>query len=286
LEQNGILRSNLEFGPINFCAPGLRDSLLGGFAEMHSPFKQWFGHSLSLVYANIETGPDVLSGLFPRTTLFQKTGACFILCYYSNMIHWRNACVVIVAVLSFTNIALVFPGFWSEPQQRWLDRAQAPFPRLENESGLFTSDDALPSRRVEDFLSLGDLPNESFGACLKIMDDNHWLVEWIAYHWFVLPLRHLVVYVDPQSATTPQPILDRWKKYIDIHVMSKEYWRAKPRRTNPNIPGVQEHRGPHSLFIQDCMQYYRRRNWTWIVITDTDEFIKVCSPGELGCFFS
>jgi hypothetical protein len=41
--------------------------------------------------------------------------------------------------------------------------------------------------------------DKSFSACLLIMDDNHRLSEWIAYHHFALPLRHLVVTVDPRN---------------------------------------------------------------------------------------
>lgn len=38
---------------------------------------------------------------------------------------------------------------------------------------------------------------ESFAACLIVMDDNHRLVEWLAYHYWALPLRRLVIAVDP-----------------------------------------------------------------------------------------
>jgi hypothetical protein len=53
-------------------------------------------------------------------------------------------------------------------------------------------------------------PNESFAACLLIMDDNHFLVEWLAYHYQFMPLRRLIVAVDPKSKTSPADILNRY----------------------------------------------------------------------------
>jgi len=117
--------------------------------------------------------------------------------------------------------------------------------------------------------------SESFGACLKLMDDNHWLVEWLAYHWFALPLRHLVLYIDPNSATDPRPVLERWRGYIDFHVWNYTY---KPVTTKFNTfsrlttKGVKEHLGPQVMFLEDCTKFYKRMNWTsWILMTDTDE---------------
>jgi hypothetical protein len=55
-----------------------------------------------------------------------------------------------------------------------------------------------------------------FGACLLIMDDNHFLIEWLAYHSYVLPLKQLIVAVDPKSKTSPTEILDRYRHFIEI----------------------------------------------------------------------
>jgi hypothetical protein len=50
----------------------------------------------------------------------------------------------------------------------------------------------------------------SFSACILWMDDNYRLDEWLAYHYYVMTLRYVVVNVDPRSRTSPQPIVDRW----------------------------------------------------------------------------
>lgn len=47
-------------------------------------------------------------------------------------------------------------------------------------------------------------------ACLLVNDENPRLPEWIAYHYHILPLRHLIVAVDPGSRVSPSEILGRW----------------------------------------------------------------------------
>jgi hypothetical protein len=66
-----------------------------------------------------------------------------------------------------------------------------------------------------------------FGDCLLIKYDNHYLVEWLAYHYHVLPLRHLIVGVDPSSRTSPTQILDRYRDrgLIKIsEVTDSDFW--------------------------------------------------------------
>jgi hypothetical protein len=58
----------------------------------------------------------------------------------------------------------------------------------------------------------GSTQNSStfMSSCLLWMDDNHYLVEWLAYHYTVLPLRRLIICIDPQSQTSPLSILERY----------------------------------------------------------------------------
>ena len=51
----------------------------------------------------------------------------------------------------------------------------------------------------------------SFAVCTMWMDDNHKLIEWIAYNYYALPLRHLVVLRDHASVQNLTSILGRWK---------------------------------------------------------------------------
>ena len=115
----------------------------------------------------------------------------------------------------------------------------------------------------------------NFSACLLIKDDNHWLVEWIAYHYHVLPLRHLIVLPDPTSRTSPQPILDRWKDRIDIELWNDTViGHVKP--TNGNVlVGI---KWEQVRLYQACLKYYKSRGKTWVLLTDTDEFLDLYIP--------
>jgi hypothetical protein len=57
---------------------------------------------------------------------------------------------------------------------------------------------------------------DDFSACLLVMDDNHYLIEWLAYHYHALNLQNLILVTDPNSQTSPTAILERWKDLMDI----------------------------------------------------------------------
>lgn len=57
---------------------------------------------------------------------------------------------------------------------------------------------------------------EGLAAFLLVTDESLRLDEWIAYHYHVLPLRHLVVAVDPASVTSPAAILSRWNSSSEM----------------------------------------------------------------------
>lgn len=59
--------------------------------------------------------------------------------------------------------------------------------------------------------------DRSVAACLLIKDDNEILGEWIAYHYFALNVRRLIVAIDPNSVTSPIPILKRWTQQQQNH---------------------------------------------------------------------
>jgi hypothetical protein len=75
----------------------------------------------------------------------------------------------------------------------------------------------------------GNKDQNSFAACLLLKDDNHCVVEWIDSHYQVLPLWSLVVAIDPNSVTSPLPILRQWNCPTQFkpsygQIMSFVYW--------------------------------------------------------------
>ncbi len=120
-------------------------------------------------------------------------------------------------------------------------------------------------------------------VCLMIMDDNHFLVEWVAYHYHVWNLRSLVVLNDEKSVNSPREVLDRWKGLIDI-----VYWEDKDfgfvpgeiytlnhgplARTGLKLRVYQERQ---ALFYGKCVRYlYEHAPASdWAMLIDTDEFV-------------
>ena len=69
--------------------------------------------------------------------------------------------------------------------------------------------------------------NTNMLACLLVMDDTIKLTEWIAYHYTVLPLSHLIVTIDPTSVLHKeiQGVLQLWKPHLAyINVWTNDMW--------------------------------------------------------------
>ena len=63
--------------------------------------------------------------------------------------------------------------------------------------------------------------HRGLSACLLVNDENPRLPEWLAYHYHILPLRSLIIAIDPSSRLSPDTILDRWTNAelgLDIQV--------------------------------------------------------------------
>jgi len=122
-----------------------------------------------------------------------------------------------------------------------------------------------------------------FSACLLVMDDNHVLIEWLAYHYHVLPLRHLIVAVDPRSITSPSEVLDRWRQHgmtieewTDKDFMSSKLFSVAQHLAELNQTQVIElHRARQREFYAKCMKRLKSQNRTWTMLTDTDEFLLI-----------
>lgn len=132
-------------------------------------------------------------------------------------------------------------------------------------------------------ISLSDTTTPESAVCLMIMDDNHFLVEWVAYHYHVWNLRSLVVLNDEKSINSPREVLDRWKGLIDV-----VYWEDKDFGFVPGEiytlnheplarPGIKlrVYQERQALFYGQCVRYLYQHAPTsdWAILIDTDEFV-------------
>ena len=121
---------------------------------------------------------------------------------------------------------------------------------------------------------------DTFSACLLVMDDNPRLLEWLAYHYHVLPLRYLVVAVDPRSRTSPTFILNRFRK-MGVYI---EQWTdadfLDPKLASNVIQDDarfqvkrDRHRARQKVFYRSCLIKMQDANRTYVTLHDTDEYL-------------
>jgi hypothetical protein len=126
---------------------------------------------------------------------------------------------------------------------------------------------------------------ETFSGCLQIMDDNSFLVEWLAFHYEFLPLRRLIVAVDPKSKTSPVHILERYRgrglmnisiwydeDYFDLESTIAELKKSPRPKVRRMIP-YYTHRGRQKTFYSACMKQLHSEKASWTALLDTDEFV-------------
>jgi hypothetical protein len=119
---------------------------------------------------------------------------------------------------------------------------------------------------------------DAFSACLMIMDDNAHLIEWLAYHYQALPLRRLIIAVDPRSQTSPTEILNRWDGLMEIAEWSDEDFMP-PALISAHHKSMTEDettklfRQRQEEFYTRCMARLHHEKKTWVALVDTDEYI-------------
>ena len=122
-----------------------------------------------------------------------------------------------------------------------------------------------------------------FAACLLMKDDNMILPEWLAYHYQVLPLRHLIIGLDPFALTSPNIIVEEYRKEgMNITIWHEDdYIFDGPRHYNRRVfandtaeAKVQGYLWRQRAFLTNCLQDLKqRKNLRWTLLVDTDEYL-------------
>jgi len=143
-----------------------------------------------------------------------------------------------------------------------------------------TSSNASDETAATNGAAKEDDEKESFSACLLVLDENHRLPEWLAYHYLTLPLRYLVVAVDPHSKTSPTPIFDRFRKYTNMTIVEwtdKNFTRLdlimKPN--DGDLIRLNKHRYRQNFFYKACTLHLQSLNKTWTTYHDADEYLAI-----------
>jgi hypothetical protein len=152
--------------------------------------------------------------------------------------------------------------------------------RLLQDVGIVENMPNTPSNNSSSKQIAGQSTNDDdngMAACLLVKDDNHWLAEWLAYHYHVLPLRHLVVVRDPSSQTSPQHLWDRWAGRISVEEWNDKNilpdWIIKKHQDGV-YTDVNLHRYRQQFFYMKCLKHLKEKKASWVVFVDSDEFIR------------
>ncbi len=112
-------------------------------------------------------------------------------------------------------------------------------------------------------------------ACMLIRNDNQRLAEWVAYHYTVLPLRHLIVGSDVNSTDNPMDVLAHWNNTplkFQVWYGDDMFRDFKYNSTNPSRHFLERQA---NLFYRCMMFYHAEGNLGWVALADTDEYIKL-----------
>lgn len=118
-------------------------------------------------------------------------------------------------------------------------------------------------------------------ACLLYMDDNHRLPEWLAYHYYNMNLRHVVINIDFRSLTElPNEILERWRPFVSSEIWHPKDWMDPASRYESALNAVRNNVtfdngwqvDTQNLFNRRCALHHKSLNRTWVSFIDTDEF--------------
>ena len=193
-------------------------------------------------------------------------------------------------LLTLLLLLLVYALFMSGMMQRVYDRSTSLLVDTNNDGPFVTrnrfDDFAATNRHTiirhsNETTLRGDSPKDSFSACLIIMDENFRLREWLAYHYHVLPLRSVVVIVDPRSKESPSEIFDLFRQELGMDIL---VWADQDidYEVDVNTTDDTKRRANHlvrqRVFLNRCMTHFHKQGHRWTLMVDTDEYLTT-EPG-------
>mmetsp|Transcript_7310 Transcript_7310/g.10430 ORF Transcript_7310/g.10430 Transcript_7310/m.10430 type:complete len:378 (-) Transcript_7310:769-1902(-) len=129
--------------------------------------------------------------------------------------------------------------------------------------------------------------SEGASACLLVKDAVNELPEWLAYHYHFLPLRYVIVAVDPTSVLNHTGVLSKFNRSLNEGKLTVIEWGEKDiqpeMKTVAVASNVSEmtydqhkvHKKRQNKFISKCVETMKRLNRTWVFMHDVDEFVHV-----------
>jgi len=126
---------------------------------------------------------------------------------------------------------------------------------------------------------------EGASACLLVKDAVNELPEWLAYHYHFLPLRYVIVLVDPTSVMNHTDVLSKFNRSLNEGRLTVIEWGRKEVNVRPvpisanaaEMTAKQHlaHRQRQVIFISRCVEKMKQVDRTWFFLHDVDEYVTV-----------
>jgi hypothetical protein len=153
---------------------------------------------------------------------------------------------------------------------------------LETASSLSNTGNAIDAVFAEE--------KKGIAACVLVLDDTIRLLEWVAYHYTVLPLSSLIIGFDPKSSnasiTEYHAMSKNWKDTVGLPIKIWPVSELPKRNISSRVKASQAIQ--QRDFVNSCVHHFiDEGKEDWVLLTDTDEFLtyNFIKPGENHSYF-
>jgi hypothetical protein len=131
---------------------------------------------------------------------------------------------------------------------------------------------------------------KGIAACVLVLDDTIRLLEWVAYHYTVLPLSSLIIGFDPKSSNDSiaeyHAMSENWKDAVGLPI---KIWPVNELpKMNISSRKMANQAMQQRDFVNSCVHHFiDEGKENWVILTDTDEFLtyNFIKPGENHSYF-
>jgi hypothetical protein len=127
-------------------------------------------------------------------------------------------------------------------------------------------------------------PAASFSACVMFKDDTHRLIEWMAYHYHVLPLRRIIIGVDEGSIVYPLELAKRYADRMKVTLWPKDVFASDRdvhvSERKKSMDAANQYIRRQTLFLRKCALQLKRENRGWTIFIDPDEYLLFNYPSN------
>ena len=151
--------------------------------------------------------------------------------------------------------------------------------QIDSISGISTNNDDNNDKKSANNTIEEKTLSDSFSACILWADDNFRLEEWLAYHYYLLKLRYVIITIDNWNKTSVDAIVDRWndaenkynlnmtikmwrdREYIDSY--EERIAKLKKLRNMENVARTDYYILKQREFYKACSKHLIQQNKSW-----------------------